>query len=81
MEINFKGKTALVTGAGRGIGRETVKKLLSAGADVIAVSKTAANLTSLVEEVSFMAGEFVLVNLLSSTCVTKVYIQFISIQL
>lgn len=52
MEINFKGKTALVTGAGRGIGRETVKKLIQFGADVIAVSKTASNLSSLVEEVS-----------------------------
>ena len=52
MEINFNGKTALVTGAGRGIGRQTVKKLIAAGANVIAVSKTASNLTSLIQEVS-----------------------------
>lgn len=52
MEINFNGKTALVTGARRGIGRQTVKKLIAAGANVIAVSKTANNLTSLIQEVS-----------------------------
>ena len=40
MEINFSGKRALVTGAGRGIGNQVVKRLLSAGATVVAVSKT-----------------------------------------
>ncbi|KAF5277230.1 hypothetical protein FQR65_LT03936 [Abscondita terminalis] len=37
MEISFKGKTALVTGATTGIGREIAKKLIQCGADVIAM--------------------------------------------
>ncbi|KAH9406450.1 PREDICTED: L-xylulose reductase-like [Rhagoletis zephyria] len=47
MEINFNGKKALVTGAGRGIGREIVKILLESGASVVALSRTQANLDSL----------------------------------
>lgn len=50
MEINFSGKRALVTGSGRGIGREVVRRLVSAGATVVAVSKTQRNLDSLKEE-------------------------------
>ncbi|KAJ1128720.1 hypothetical protein NDU88_007095 [Pleurodeles waltl] len=50
MEINFSGRTALVTGAGKGIGRETVKALQSGGAQVIAVSRTRADLDSLALE-------------------------------
>jgi L-xylulose reductase len=40
MDIRFDGKRILVTGAGRGIGRETVKRLASVGAKVVAVSRT-----------------------------------------
>mgnify|MGYP000300626583 CR=1 FL=1 len=47
MDIDFTGKFAMVTGAGRGIGREVVELLLQCGASVIAVSRTAANLESL----------------------------------
>jgi len=50
MEINFKGKRALVTGAGRGIGREIVRLLVQLNAHVVAVSKTQANLDSLKSE-------------------------------
>lgn len=49
---NFNGKTALVTGAGRGIGREIVKELSKYGAHVIALSKTRENLESLKAEIS-----------------------------
>lgn len=39
MEINFKGQRALVTGASQGIGREIVKSLVKAGAQVVAVAR------------------------------------------
>jgi NAD(P)-dependent dehydrogenase (short-subunit alcohol dehydrogenase family) len=44
------GKTALVTGAGRGIGRATAVALAKAGAKVVAVSRTEADLQSLAAE-------------------------------
>jgi L-xylulose reductase len=47
---DFEGKTALVTGAGSGIGRELVKKLVNMGTRVIAVSQTQSKLDSLKEE-------------------------------
>lgn len=50
MEISLKGKTALVTGAGRGIGRGIVKGLVKCGAKVYALSVTKDNLESLITE-------------------------------
>lgn len=50
MEITFTGKRALVTGAGKGIGRDAVKALLKCGAEVIAVSRTQTDLDSLKAE-------------------------------
>lgn len=44
------GKRALVTGAGKGIGRETVKRLTAEGATVVALSRAAADLESLAAE-------------------------------
>ena len=41
------GKTALVTGAGKGIGKACVESLISAGAKVIAVARTASDLREL----------------------------------
>ncbi|KAK7072015.1 hypothetical protein SK128_018939 [Halocaridina rubra] len=46
----FTGKRALVTGAGAGIGRALAIKLSEMGAEVFALSKTAANLDSLKAE-------------------------------
>ncbi|XP_043818590.1 carbonyl reductase [NADPH] 2-like [Dromiciops gliroides] len=50
MQINFTGLRALVTGAGKGIGRDTVKALQDSGANVVAVSRTKEDLVSLSKE-------------------------------
>lgn len=45
--MSFKGKTAIITGAGKGVGRELSKKLLLQGANVIAVSRNEQDLVEL----------------------------------
>uniref|UniRef100_A0AAQ5YN87 Ketoreductase domain-containing protein n=1 Tax=Amphiprion ocellaris TaxID=80972 RepID=A0AAQ5YN87_AMPOC len=50
MEISFRGKHALVTGAGKGIGRATALALARCGARVTAVTRTQADLDSLLQE-------------------------------
>ncbi|XP_075855962.1 carbonyl reductase [NADPH] 2-like [Microcebus murinus] len=50
MQLNFSGLRALVTGAGKGIGRDTVKALHASGAKVVAVSRTGDDLVSLSQE-------------------------------
>ncbi|KAI1305163.1 L-xylulose reductase [Halotydeus destructor] len=50
MDIRFEGKRVLVTGAGRGIGRETAKRLVAFGAKVIAVSRSQGHLDELKKE-------------------------------
>jgi NAD(P)-dependent dehydrogenase (short-subunit alcohol dehydrogenase family) len=49
--LDFEGKTVLVTGAGKGIGRETAKLLAGKGARIIALSRTQADLDSLAAEI------------------------------
>ncbi|XP_044732273.1 L-xylulose reductase-like [Chrysoperla carnea] len=50
MEISFSGKRIVVTGAGQGIGRDIVKKLVECKAKVIAVSRTKSYLETLKQE-------------------------------
>ncbi|OWF39734.1 L-xylulose reductase-like [Mizuhopecten yessoensis] len=54
MEITFHGKRALVTGAGKGIGRDIAKKLVECGAETYALSRTQADLDTLKSEVPSM---------------------------
>ena len=51
MTISFEGKRVLVTGAGKGIGRDIACLMAEMGAYVIAVSRTAADLDSLRQEI------------------------------
>ena len=48
--MDFRGKSVIVTGAGKGIGRATAKMLAARGAEVIALSRAQADLDSLAEE-------------------------------
>ncbi|GFR71696.1 L-xylulose reductase [Elysia marginata] len=50
MDIKFEGKRALVTGAGKGIGRDIAKALVKCGAKTVALSRTEADLASLKAE-------------------------------
>jgi NAD(P)-dependent dehydrogenase (short-subunit alcohol dehydrogenase family) len=47
----FEGKTVLITGAGKGIGRATAQLLAHRGARVIALSRSAADLRTLEDEI------------------------------
>lgn len=51
IEIDLHGKVAVVTGAGRGIGRSVAIALAEAGADVALASRTASQLEETAEEV------------------------------
>lgn len=50
------GKTAIVTGAGRGIGREMVLALAAAGTNIVAASRSAGPLDEVVEAARKHAG-------------------------
>eukprot|EP00026_Physarum_polycephalum_P011489 Phypoly_transcript_11719.p1 GENE.Phypoly_transcript_11719~~Phypoly_transcript_11719.p1 ORF type:complete len:268 (-),score=33.45 Phypoly_transcript_11719:387-1106(-) len=51
MNIDFKGKRACVTGAGKGIGREVAAYLAKCGAHVVAISRSKSDLDELQKEI------------------------------
>lgn len=57
MIANLQDKIALVTGAGRGIGRSISKALANAGAQVVVCSRTAAEIEKVVREISSENGK------------------------
>ncbi|KAF0227259.1 MAG: short-chain dehydrogenase/reductase [Beijerinckiaceae bacterium] len=59
----LKGRIALVTGASRGIGRETAKAFAKAGAHVIALARTVGGLEELDDEIKAVGGTATLVPL------------------
>ncbi len=54
--MELRGASALVTGAGRGIGRAIARRLAQAGAGVTVVARTASELDSLVREIAAAGG-------------------------
>jgi NAD(P)-dependent dehydrogenase (short-subunit alcohol dehydrogenase family) len=57
VNIRLDGKTALVTGAGRGIGRAVALALAAAGAELILVSRTLSQLEEVAREVAQRDGK------------------------
>jgi NAD(P)-dependent dehydrogenase (short-subunit alcohol dehydrogenase family) len=55
--FDLEGRTALVTGASRGIGRDTARALANAGARVALAARDRAGLESLAEEIGAAGGE------------------------
>src|ERR1700686_628074 len=51
MDMNLKGKAALITGASKGIGRAAADSLAGEGCNVILVSRTAADLAAAREQI------------------------------
>jgi 3-oxoacyl-[acyl-carrier protein] reductase len=56
MDLGIQGKAAIVTGGSRGIGRETARALLAAGARVLICARTAATLAETREELHAKTG-------------------------
>ncbi len=56
MSFSLEGKVALVTGGGRGIGKEIARRFVQAGADVVIASRKLENLQRTAEEFSGLGG-------------------------
>ncbi len=55
--MGLKGKIAIITGAGKGIGKETALLLAGEGATVVVVSRTQRDLDTVVEEIETNGGK------------------------
>ena len=53
----LKGKVALITGAGTGVGRASMKLFAAEGAKVVGVSRTKSNLDESLTQVEAAGGE------------------------
>ena len=53
--MSFEGKRVIVTGAGKGIGRVTAEMLVQRGAHVVALTRSAADVASLQDELGCQA--------------------------
>ena len=56
-EMSLKGRTAIVTGAGRGIGREIALVLAEAGADVVIAARTLSEIESAAADVQALGRQ------------------------
>ena len=57
----FEGQAAIVTGAGRGIGRAVAERLSRAGAGVVCTARTTSELDTLVQELRDAGGRAIAV--------------------
>ncbi len=56
MSFSLEGKTALITGGGRGIGKEIARRFAEAGANVVVASRKLENLEKTAQEFNFLPG-------------------------